>query len=74
LAKYDRTPEEENVGIKITPKGRTVWSQVMLKHLADARKSAIEEVIFCFVVIANDFGTYCRTGLVYLSSLPLHFN
>ena len=46
LAKYDRMPEEESVGIKITPNGRTVWSQVMLKHLADARKSAIEEV-FC---------------------------
>jgi hypothetical protein len=38
-------PEEDNVGIKITPKGRTVWSQMMLKHLADARKLAIEEVM-----------------------------
>ena len=51
LAKYDRIPEEENfVGIKVTPKGRTVWSQVMLKQLSDARKSAIEEVILHFKV------------------------
>jgi hypothetical protein len=46
LAKYDRLPEEDNfVGIKVTPKGRTVWSQVMLKQLSDARKAAIEEVM-----------------------------
>jgi hypothetical protein len=44
LAKYDRMPDEENVAIRVTPKGRTVWSQVMLKHLAEARKLAIEEV------------------------------
>ena len=41
LAKYDRNPEDE---VRVTPKGRTVWSQVMLKHLAEARKLAIEEV------------------------------
>jgi hypothetical protein len=48
LAKYDRIPEEENFGVKVTPKGRTVWSQVMLKHLSDARKTAIEEVSLNF--------------------------
>ena len=44
LAKFDRMPEEVNVGFKVTPKGRTVWSQTMLKHLAEARRLAMEEV------------------------------
>jgi hypothetical protein len=46
LSKFDRGPDldlDAN-GVKITPKGRVMWSQIMLNNLQEAKKLATERV------------------------------
>ena len=46
LAKFDRGPDTDvdEKGVKITPKGRIMWSQIMLNNLQLAKKRAMERV------------------------------
>ena len=44
LSKFDRGPDPDldANGVKITPKGRVMWSQIMLNNLQEAKKLATE--------------------------------
>ena len=46
LAKFDRGPDTDvdEKGVKIAPKGRIMWSQIMLNNLQLAKKRAMERV------------------------------
>ena len=46
LSKFDRGPDPDldANGVKITSKGRVMWSQIMLNNLQEAKKIATEKV------------------------------
>ena len=46
LSKFDRGPDPDldANGVKITPKGRVMWSQIMLNNLQEAKKIATDKV------------------------------
>ena len=46
LSKYDRGPDPDldANGVKITSKGRVMWSQIMLNNLQEAKRIATERV------------------------------
>lgn len=49
LAKYDRGPDTDvdEKGVKITAKGRIMWSQIMLNNLQVAKQRAMKRVGHC---------------------------
>ena len=52
LAKFDRGPDKDvdERGVKITAKGRIMWSQMMLNNLQVAKQNAIKKVESLFTV------------------------